>query len=88
METYEEVMPRLLSTFQSFTTKHSCVIEFQLRGCFELVILEKKKVASTREHRNSFIVNSKEKGKTSKILQCKDLIAKKARDKPRVRSVF
>ena len=55
-----------------------CVFEFHIQGVFRVGNLEKK--IASREHRNCFIVNSKEKGKTSKISLCKDFIDMKARN--------
>ena len=79
------VVPRLLSTFQSLATKHLCISlqlpsNFNFMGHFEVVIFIKKK-HTLGEHLMFFIVFSKEKGKTSKILLSKDLIDLKAHNK-------
>ena len=87
METFKVgliVMPRLLSTFQSLATKHLCISlqlpsNFNFMGHFEVVIFKKK--IALGEHLMFFIVFSKEKGNTSKILLSKDIIDLKAQNK-------
>ena len=57
----------------------SIAFEFQLHGAFQRDSLEKKIVL--REHLKFLIVNSKEKGKPSKISLSKDLTGLKAHNK-------